>query len=70
MHDSRLRHRLEAARVDHDEATLTNAPATIVTVARKPRKIGDKRRAAFGQAIEESRLADIRPADEDEDGEH
>ena len=70
VQDPGLRHRLESARVDDDEPTLARAPATVVAIARESGKIGDERRAALRQSVEQRRLADIRAADDDEDGEH
>ena len=70
MQDPGLRHRLEATRIDDDEPTLPRAPAATVAIAGQSGKIGDERRTALRQSVEQSRLADIRAADDDEDGEH
>ena len=70
LHDPAPRLGLEAASVDDEVRPVAAPAASIVAVAREPGKIRDQRRARSGQAIEERRLADIGPADEDESGEH
>ncbi len=50
--DAFLGHRLEAAGIDGDERTFTDAAFAIVAITREPGQIGDKRVARTGHAVE------------------
>ena len=70
VQDAVLRHRLEAAGVDHEERASPTRAAPVMAIAREAREVGDERVARARQAIEQRRLADVGPADEDESGQH
>ncbi len=59
---------LEPGRVDHAEAQIAQAPVGLAPVARHARRVVDQRQAPSREPVEQSRLADIGPA-EDRDGE-
>ena len=61
---------LEAAGVDDDELVAADLGVAVVAVARQAGEVGDDRVARPGQAVEERRLADVRPADEGDHGFH
>ena len=68
--DALLRVRLQTAGIDHQERPVAEPPFAVVAVARHPRRIHDDRVAALGEAVEQRRLADVGPADDDDDGFH
>ena len=61
---------LEAAGIDDDELVPADLRVAVVAIARQAGEVGDDRVARLGQAIEERRLADVRPADQGDDGLH
>ena len=61
---------LEAAGVDDDELVATDDGVPVVPIARQAGEVGDDGVARLRQAIEERRLADVRSADEGDDGFH
>ncbi len=70
VQDAVLGDGLEPAGVDGQERALADAAAPVVAVARETREIGDERRAAARQSIEERRLADVRASDDHEGRQH
>ena len=70
VHDAGLRHRLQAAGVDHDVGLATDPPLTVVAVTRQPRHVVHDRVAGLGETVEQGRLPDVRAADQDHGGLH
>ena len=60
--------RLEATRIDNDEAPAVPLADVVETVARSPRTILDDGHAVADDAVEERALADVGPADESDNG--
>src|SRR5690606_19821861 len=65
--DAGFRLGLEATGVDHDEGALADAPPAVLAIPRQARDVGDQRRAAPGEPVEECRLADVRASDQRDD---
>src|SRR6185503_10214153 len=62
--------RLKAAGIDGDERTGAQAAFPIMAIAGHARQVMDDRVAAAGQAVEQSRLADVRAPDQRDDRLH
>jgi hypothetical protein len=63
-----VEHILQAGGVDHGEVEVAEMPCAEAPVARHARLVVHQRQLLADQAVEQGRLADIRPAD-DGDGE-
>ena len=64
------RHRLEPAGIDDVVRPVPEPAVAVVPVAREAGGVGDERVPRPRQAVEESRLADVGPADDDDGGFH
>ncbi len=60
----------EAAGVDDDELVPADLGISVMAVARQAGEVGDDRVARPGPAVEQGRLADVRPADQRDHGLH
>src|SRR5690606_22894039 len=60
----------EAARVDHEVGTVTEACVAVAAIAGDAGVVRDERIAGARQAIEQRRLTDVRPADQRDGREH
>ena len=54
----------QAAGIDHQVGPLADLPVTVLAVAGQPGIISDQRIATAGQPVEQSRFADVGPADQ------
>jgi hypothetical protein len=70
VHDAVLGHRVEAGGVDDQIVAVADATDTVVAVAGEAGLVGDERVAGARQAVEQGRLADIGPADQNDGGFH
>jgi hypothetical protein len=61
-----LRHRLEPAGIDDMVGPRPEPAVAVVPVAREARDVRDERVPRPREAVEEGRLADVRPADDDD----
>src|SRR6185436_19616966 len=58
------RERIQAARVDDAEARRPPVADAVATIARDAGRVLDQRGLAADQAVEQRRLADVRPSDQ------
>jgi hypothetical protein len=70
VQDPVFRDGLESAGVHGEERAVARAAAAVMAIARQTGEIGDERRAASRQSIEERRLADVRASDDHECRQH
>ena len=68
--DALLCRRLQPAGVNHQVGLRAQAPMAVVPIAREAWNVGHQRIAAAGEAVEQRRLAHVRPADQCDGGFH
>ena len=70
VHDAVLGHGVEAGSIDDQVVAVTDAADAVVAVAGEAGLVGDERVTRARQAVEQGRLADIGPADQNDGGFH
>ena len=62
--------RLEATRIDHQKRLVPDSAMPVMPVPGKTRLVSDQCIARAGNTVEERRLSDIRPSDDDQGWKH
>ena len=66
VHDAVLGDRVEAGGIDDQIVTISHSADAVVSITGQTGLVGDEGVARAGEAVEQGRLADIGPADEDD----